>query len=448
MPDQPPGGIAGRSKRIASDNGWLVFDPAELTLRRVSADGTRAESITAEPLWEIIRPRICGPPESFSATDTADPRPILARLTLCVTNACNLQCSYCYAHGGRYYGKQGEVMDDATALSALNWASRAYSRIAHISFFGGEPTLNAPVIGLVCEYARFLHRKRVLDLLPSFGVTTNGYALRREVLDLITGQGILVTVSLDGPRAVHDKNRPAMDGGSSFDMIAANIDRLNQAGVALEFECTYTPDHLRSGITIVDLMDFFHERFGCRTLHCPVVSVRPEHPAFLPLPICAELQGEAVDYSIENLSRGVPKAVSTAVRYLGALSTRTPIRTYCPAATAEVTVNADGRVFACFMLMKGESASMGTVNHGAERQVPGPLIGSLDKYRNAACRACWAQPLCHGCLGEDVARLEGRVVRSTENGVAPACDYSRRLVERFLGGVGRVCGGLRSNSLL
>jgi uncharacterized protein len=81
-----------------------------------------------------------------------------------------------------YYNADQLVMTQDTALNALNWAAWAYSRVEHINFFGGEPTLNPDIIELVCDYARYLHRRSVLSLPPSFGITTNGYALAERMI--------------------------------------------------------------------------------------------------------------------------------------------------------------------------------------------------------------------------------------------------------------------------
>ena len=60
------------------------------------------------------------------------------------------------------------MMTPETVFAALNQASRAYSRIEHINFFGGEPTLNPEIIKIACDYTMFLFRNGSLTHLPSF----------------------------------------------------------------------------------------------------------------------------------------------------------------------------------------------------------------------------------------------------------------------------------------
>ena len=175
------------------------------------------------------------------------------------------------------------MMTPETVFAALNQASRAYSRIEHINFFGGEPTLNPEIIKIACDYTMFLFRNGSLTHLPSFGMTTNGHALNEATLRLLQDYQFSVTLSLDGPREIHDEARPTKGGHGSYDSVAATARKLIACGLEIEFECTYSQHHLNRGMTIVDLMNFFHAEFGCRTLHCQVVSAAPDSPEFIPL---------------------------------------------------------------------------------------------------------------------------------------------------------------------
>ncbi|MBA4175499.1 MAG: hypothetical protein C0505_02900 [Leptothrix sp. (in: Bacteria)] len=375
----------------------------------------------------------------------ADDRPTLDRLTLAVSNSCNLRCSYCYAQTGRYYSKKGLLMSRDVMHVALDRAARSYSRIEHVNFFGGEPTLNVEVIDSACAHVGDLYERGELLYRPSFGTATNGYALSPTVLGLLQRHNFSVTLSLDGPREIHDAKRRTPAGRGTYDAVAANAHRLLRMGLAVEFECTYTNEHLRRGMSIVDLMDFFHSEFGCGTLHCQIVSAAPSSSEFVPLPAGVRLLGDAIDASLANLATGTRKTISLAVRMLRSLSSGVPIRNYCPAGRREITVNADGGVYACFMLMQTREHSLGSVvnapggqdgkvnrTQGAAASLVHQEILLQDKYTNPACQRCWAQPLCYGCLGADLELMEGRIVRSGTPGQSILCDLKRDLVEGFL----------------
>lgn len=455
-----PATAVGAVKVLDAGEYALIFSRDDLSLRLLPLEGAAPPGDEppllehlAEELLQDQPQRRFQPKQPTEPQAPEDPRPAIDRLTLTVSNTCNLGCSYCYASQGTYYNKPGLMMTKDTAFNAINQAARAYSRIEHINFFGGEPTLNPEIIELACEYVRYLHGRGVLTNLPTFGITTNGYVLNDRMLEVLTGYQFTVTLSLDGPREIHDLKRPTKAGKGSYDAVARNAKKLLANGLDVEFECTYTADHHKLGLDLVGLLDFFADEFGCRVLHCPIVAAAPDSEEAIPLSTCLQLQGDAIEASILNLARGIPRASSLAVRMMDSLIHHTPIWNYCPAGRSEITVNADGNVYACFMLMQSPDYSFGSVNPARQSGAQGlPLrmleqpgnvgskhghieqfIAAADKYTNHACRRCWAQPLCHGCLGEDFERTRGGgVLRSEVPGVSAFCDYKRGLVERFL----------------
>ncbi|MFX1582129.1 MAG: radical SAM protein [Promethearchaeota archaeon] len=364
-----------------------------------------------------------------------DHRPTLLRLTLNVSNICNMACKYCYADRGTYY-TSGQMMTKETAFNAINFASRNFSNIEHVNFFGGEPTMNEPIIRLVCEYFIYLHNQGILSHLPSFGLTTNGYDISELMFEVIKKYQFSVSVSLDGPKFIHDQLRVSKKGFVTFEAIAKNVDRLIGMGVNPEFECTYTKLHWQNGIDLKKLMDFFYERFQCRILHCPLVITTPNSPWFIPLDVASKLYTDAINYSIENLSKHVPKSLSVATRFLNSLVTKIPISQYCPAAKSTLTINADGNVFSCFLLMHGTGYCLDNVNSDYQGLGPPDTIHTLlkmaNKWQNPACQKCWAQALCFGCLGEDLVREGERIYRSSIPGKSNTCDFKRSQVQAFL----------------
>jgi uncharacterized protein len=360
-------------------------------------------------------------------------RPVIHRLSLNISNDCNMACKYCYANGGNYY-TNGGLMDRDTALNAVNFVSRNFSAIELVNFFGGEPTLNPDIIEQVCEYFFYLHARGILPYLPQFGLTTNGYNISSRMLDILRTYNFSVSISLDGPKKIHDQIRIGKNDSGTYDAIVENIQTIISMGIVPEFECTYTGEHYRNGIHLTGLMDFFYDNFQCRTLHSPIVIADPNSHLFIPLEIASELYAEAIRYSINNLTRNIPKSISVATRLLSSLETRTPIWHYCPAGKSSITVNADGNIFACFMLMCGKGFCLGNVN--GERNMMGlpdsirTILQDANKWQNSSCQNCWAQSLCFGCLGEDIARDGLR--RSIIPGQSSLCDFKRELIEVFL----------------
>ena len=60
----------------------------------------------------------------------------------------------------------------------------------------------------------------------SISIQTNGILIDREILDLCASARVTLSISIDGPRHVHDQNRVGFDGNGTFDKVLAGIAQL------------------------------------------------------------------------------------------------------------------------------------------------------------------------------------------------------------------------------
>ena len=148
-----------------------------------------------------------------------EPLPINS-MALFVTQACNLRCTYCYEE------KTSGCMEEKTALRAVDWLLEHSGNIKkiYISFFGGEPFLNFPLIKNVAAYAR--EKAGALDKSVAFATTTNATLLDEEMILFLREYDVHVLVSMDGPREIHDQQRPFADGRGSYDVILPRVKKL------------------------------------------------------------------------------------------------------------------------------------------------------------------------------------------------------------------------------
>lgn len=137
-------------------------------------------------------------------------------LTLVLTHACNLGCTYCYA--GK---KDNRSMPMAVAERAIDWALERCGGELLIGWFGGEPLLRWDLLTATHAYAAARAAERGVAL--SGTITTNATLLTRERMDWLAERGITVGISIDGERDTHDRLRPRAGGGSSFDQVRAGL---------------------------------------------------------------------------------------------------------------------------------------------------------------------------------------------------------------------------------
>lgn len=98
-----------------------------------------------------------------------------------------------------------------------------------VTFHGGEPLLaGAERLAGFCEVIR--------DRMPSrcrieFSIQTNGTLLTEKVLDCLEQAGVLISLSLDGPKLVNDLHRLDHGSKSSFDDVNSALERLRKRDI-------------------------------------------------------------------------------------------------------------------------------------------------------------------------------------------------------------------------
>jgi uncharacterized protein len=158
-------------------------------------------------------------------------------VTVLTTLQCNFACDYCYQGDRGDYNKFAEKMTLETAARVAAWVEREMDRVAPerfvLTFFGGEPLLNLPVLYFLAE--RLSAASRARGVPPAVTIITNGLLLTEEVVDRLLPFGLKgVKITLDGDRDTHDRMRPLRGGQGTFDRILENLRRVaGKCGIAI-----------------------------------------------------------------------------------------------------------------------------------------------------------------------------------------------------------------------
>jgi len=141
-----------------------------------------------------------------------------------VTLRCEHSCQYCQV-SRRSSNREGYDMSEATAVAALDVAFRTPSSSLKIEFQGGEPLLNFELIQFIVQQAE--QRALELDKDVSFVITTNLALLDDNVIRFCRTHDIGISTSLDGPRDIHNANRPR-PGQNSWELAVEGIRRVQE----------------------------------------------------------------------------------------------------------------------------------------------------------------------------------------------------------------------------
>jgi uncharacterized protein len=148
------------------------------------------------------------------------------RLTVLTTLQCNFACGYCFQGDHGDYNKHAAKMSPETAERVARWAEARLDVLQPesfvLTFFGGEPLLNLPVMYFLAERLWNSCQARGVRMLVN--IITNGLLLTPDVVDRMAPYGLNgVKITLDGDRDTHNKMRPLRGGQGTFDKIINNI---------------------------------------------------------------------------------------------------------------------------------------------------------------------------------------------------------------------------------
>jgi uncharacterized protein len=148
------------------------------------------------------------------------------RVTILTTLQCNFACDYCIQGDHGDYNKNAAKMSLDTAARVAQWAEGRLDTLRPesfvLTFFGGEPLLNQPVMYYLAERMWSACQARGVRML--INVITNGLLLTAEMVERLNAYGLNgIKITLDGDRDTHNKMRPLRGGQGTFDKIIQNV---------------------------------------------------------------------------------------------------------------------------------------------------------------------------------------------------------------------------------
>ena len=152
----------------------------------------------------------------------------MSMMILQVTQNCNLRCNYCVYSGSyinRTHTKARMTIDKAK--KAIDFLARHSSNCGEVSigFYGGEPLLEIKLIEETVMYAKSIFGAKKIH----FNITTNATLLNLDIARFLFENDFNITVSLDGPKEIHDKNRVfANSNEGSFETVIRNIESIKE----------------------------------------------------------------------------------------------------------------------------------------------------------------------------------------------------------------------------
>ncbi|XOA42783.1 MAG: His-Xaa-Ser system radical SAM maturase HxsB [Candidatus Nealsonbacteria bacterium] len=333
-----------------------------------------------------------------------------------VTLRCNFKCIYCQASRRSMKEKQYD-MSIKTARKIVDTIFKSPSKVITIEFQGGEPLVNWPVVKFIAKYAREKNKtekkKLFISLVSNFSLMTD------KRYKFLTEKEVSLCTSLDGPKELHNRNRP-LPNGNSYRATTLWINKIKKEEKEKERKGK-SYYHLSALTTISkfslkepkEIVEEYY-KWGFRGIHLRPLSFLgfAGGPAKEKIGYTAEkfiqFWREAMDYIIEINLRGKfffergARIMLTKIllnKDPGFLDLRSP----CGAAIGQLVYNHDGKVYTCDegRMVKDDTFMLGDVNKdNYEKIISNPKVKTMitaSTLDNLSCDYCVYKPYCGVC---------------------------------------------------
>lgn len=289
-----------------------------------------------------------------------------------VTQACNARCAYCYEKGIAPQTFPPERTEELVSfINQLNW-----QKAVHITWFGGEPLLNAALIDAAAQKLSEAGIPFYSSMISNGSLITE--AMAEEKFPLWRLKHIQIT--LDGTAEEYERIKAYKDGRSNhFEQVISNIACVAAHKVNVDVRLNIDRNNAADIITAFHQLE---ERFGDND------RIR-YYPAFI--------NGSADD---------VPEGERTAIMYDLLRQMKDPAkimgvwRMYSPPLSAPChraepqaySIDAAGNVYKCEHDIGHSDRKIGTIVDGLPEE---DLRYQPPKLRSS-CRDCVFLPHCYG----------------------------------------------------
>jgi uncharacterized protein len=308
-------------------------------------------------------------------------------VSLFLTTACNLRCTYCYASAG---DTLLESMPQETAIRGIDYvvgnAVKLRAATVELNYHGGgEPTM---LWNTLTESFRHARRKtEESGLALNVSTATNGMLTDRQI-EWIAANLDGASVSCDGMPEAQDKHRVRPSGKGSSEQLMHTLDRFDRRGFNYGIRMTATAELVP---LMPDSIDYIFSRFNPASVQVePAYQIgryadRPSAETEEFISAFREAQRRASKYGKE-------------ITYSGARA-GTLTNHFCAASQDSFALLPDGTVSACFEACSHSNPVADTFFYGYPDETGGFRF-DMERVEFLRRQAVQFRDHCSGCFAK------------------------------------------------
>lgn len=337
----------------------------------------------------------------------------IEHLILNVTEQCNLRCTYC-AYSGIFIDERKHSnlsITEEIAYRAIDFylAHSSNVPLKIISFYGGEPFLKFKLI------RKIINKYNCDDIL--FSATTNGTIRHKNDTDFLSKVGMVLSISIDGSKKIHDLMRTSANGGKSWNKAMRFIQDLSEKykdNFLNKIGLSITISDIRN---ISSIYDFFNSHPLLKKMAMTInfvdwsktnKNIRYEIPSsklrtFAEKYICHIIRNDSeTDMFLTGLfDNGIGKIWQRS----NMNSMHLWPAGLCTIGSKRLFVSSSGEFFPCERV--GLDFKIGDIENGISISTANKIIEYYIKELSNQCKQCWVKRLCPIC--PSTARWKGKI---------------------------------------
>lgn len=338
-------------------------------------------------------------------------------IVLNVTHRCNLACEYCFVQN--YEEHLLGHMTFLTAVAALESFQNpgCANKPFKTGFFGGEPTLNMPVVRQVVDYVKQDAQRKanrlgvpIDKMAPTWHMTTNGVlpGLDSDISDFLIRENFSLIVSIDGPEDIHNAGRPARGGTNSYQATRAFLDKLKgtERAKRTTLRSTFSAHNMHLLERIQHLNELMWDGAGSHVSVEPLslsenACIKDSSRLVFTPDMFGDIEREyfaVAEWMVAEVRKGRLPRLHHLNMPLKRLFNREPNFTECGAGKGGyVTVEPDGTICACH---RTANTKIGHLLSGIDESKRAKWVDNRF-YTRAGCNECDMRFLCGGGCRSD-----------------------------------------------
>lgn len=381
-------------------------------------------------LWTPEKDNEVNPVVHFKAPTSIDASRI-TMFTIEMTQQCNLRCTYC-CYSGNYRDRRAHNAKEIsyeTLQKTKEYILEHYDKSAEeitVCFYGGEALLARKKIEWMIEELLPVFKDKV-----RFSFSTNGLLLTENTIDWLGNMpNVLVNVTIDGNKYMHDAHRQTISGSGSYDAIINNL-RLFKAKF---------PDFYKDNVRFLSTVYSWNDVLKLSEIWDDEPATEGHYPIHISH-IIPDFDDETRTYdtwevknrfyrqAFEDYKRGNRGILSGCFQklidmvdnrnYLK-LKSELKIQT-CYQGLFSTFINVDGDLYACEKFCG--ALNIGNVSVGIDENKTFSLLQQFTERKNHLCSSCWAQRFCRMCMTS---------LNYTEEEIKAMCDMERDTIDLAL----------------